>query len=63
MGILRNQLARLNVSRAMDLSTETLTVPVNGVYHFEFPGVRDVHEEKAIYLEVNGAINQNCVVL
>ena len=54
MGILRYNLARLNVGRAMDLSTGIFTVPVNGVYHFQFTGVRDGHEDRAIYLEVNG---------
>lgn len=53
-GILRFQLARLNVGKAMDLSTGIFTVPVNGIYHFEFSGVRDAFVESAIYLQVNG---------
>ncbi len=53
-GILRFHLARLNIGSAMDLSTGIFTVPVNGVYHFEFSAVRDGVTESAIYLEVNG---------
>ena len=44
----------MNVGRAMDLSTGIFTVPVNGAYHFQFSGVRDAHDDRAIYLEVNG---------
>ena len=54
-GILRFQLARLNIGSAMNLSTGIFTVPVNGIYHFEFSAVKDALRESAIYLQVNGA--------
>lgn len=54
-GILRFELARLNVGGAMNISTGIFTVPLNGIYHFEFSAVRGASDELAIYLQVNGA--------
>ncbi len=53
-GVLRFQLARLNVGEAMNLATGIFTVPSNGIYHFEFSAVKNGKEEWAIYLQVNG---------
>ena len=54
-GILRFQLARLNVGGAFNLSSGIFTAPVNGIYHFEFSGVRDPLEyNTAIFLQLNG---------
>jgi len=46
----------LNEGDAMDLASGVFTVPVNGIYHFEFKGVKpyDSAEELFIYLQVNG---------
>jgi len=46
---------RLNVGGAMDLATGVFTVPVDGIYHFEFTGMKDLNAAFIfIYLQVNG---------
>jgi len=47
---------RLNVGGAMDLAAGVFTVPVNGIYHFEFSGLKDGGDPDTlyIYLQVNG---------
>ena len=58
-GILRFELARLNVGGAMNLSTGIFTVPLNGIYHFDFSGVMEnVRETIAVYLQVKASFNQ-----
>ena len=54
-GVLLFQLARLNVGEAMNLTTGIFTVPSNGIYHFEFSGLKDeAHTQTAVYLQING---------
>jgi len=48
-------LARLNEGGAFDLTSGTFTVPVKGIYHFQFSAVKSEQPEKiAIFLQVNG---------
>jgi len=49
------ELERLNEGRAMDLGSGIFTVPVQGIYHFEFTCVFHRPEDSgAIYFQVNG---------
>jgi len=45
---------RLNEGEAMNLANGIFTVPVNGIYHFEFSGIKD---ESAPYLYVILQVN------
>jgi len=45
----------LNEGGAMDLAAGVFTVPVDGIYHFEFSGLKDLEAVGIyIYLQVNG---------
>ncbi len=47
---------RLNIGGAMDMNTGIFFAPVNGIYQFEFNGVKDTSTNYLyIYLQVNGA--------
>ncbi len=47
---------RLNVGGAMDLATGVFTVPVNGIYHFEFSALKESSDINSVYvyLQLNG---------
>lgn len=38
----------------MDLSSGVFTVPIPGLYHFEFVGLKDAVADFSIFLQVNG---------
>jgi len=45
----------LNEGGAMDLAAGVFTVPVDGIYHFEFSGLKDLDAADIfIFLQVNG---------
>ena len=49
------QLARLNEGDAFNLSSGIFTVPVNGIYHFQFSAVKaPPYNHLDIFLQVNG---------
>jgi len=53
-------LARLNEGEAFDLSSGVFTVPVAGIYHFDFSVVKDdVYQVLGIQLQVNGVVVGN----
>ena len=49
------ELARLNEGDAFNLSSGIFTVPVNGIYHFQFSAVKSLpYKYLDIFLQVNG---------
>ena len=48
------ELARLNEGNAFDLPSGIFTVPVNGIYHFDFSALKD---SSASYLSINLQVN------
>lgn len=50
------ELARLNEGNAFDLTSGIFTVPVKGIYHFDFSAFKNgTPNVLGIYLQVNGA--------
>ncbi len=57
-GVIPFEIEQLNVGGAMNIRTGYFTVPVNGIYHFEFSSVKDYgySGQTAVNLKVNGDI-------
>jgi len=54
--VLPFEVERLNLGGAMNLATGIFTVPVAGVYHFEFSALKDVSATRLnIDFQINGA--------
>ena len=55
-GVIPWEVEQLNEGNAMDLSTGVFTVPVTGIYHFDFSAVQEYSfEHLYVFLQVNGA--------
>lgn len=54
-GVIPFQLMKLNVGNAFNLTSGTFTVPVKGIYHFQFSALKSgTATHLDIYLHVNG---------
>ena len=53
-GVIRWELARLNIGGAMNLETGVFTAPHDGVYHFHFSGNGDPSSNSFFFLRSNG---------
>ena len=55
IGVIPFELSPLNEGQAMNLATGIFSVPVPGIYHFEFSGVKYATENQAgVKLQING---------
>lgn len=46
---------RLNIGGAMDMSTGIFSAPGDGIYQFEFNGIKSLQNSLYVFLQVNGA--------